>query len=297
MPSFLEGSFLGAFFLLSDLATLEAGFFSGLSAVSFSVSMFLSPDNKIYYGTLRRGEQRKAPAEVPMPRLMMKHVHTEQPARRAAERGKDEQRLFAHAPPVRDGKALINTHKAEEHRAHYEHGGKAYIVFHIHTRRLSVKRAEVPAGHAVVLDEVSVRGILYYAHLIAGAQGQNVIGAVVAVGNMVEEVVKAQVDLDKEGITFTFVNARFIKPLDVEQIKKLAQTHDVIITVEEHIYQGGYGQMVAAYCMEEELPCKVHSLAIRDCFVEHGSVDVLRTQLGLDADSIKKEIKKYFMTE
>lgn len=121
--------------------------------------------------------------------------------------------------------------------------------------------------------------------------------AVVAVGNMVEEVVKAQVDLDKEGITFTFVNARFIKPLDVEQIKKLAQTHDVIITVEEHIYQGGYGQMVAAYCMEEKLPCKVHSLAIRDCFVEHGSVDVLRTQLGLDADSIKKEIKKYFMTE
>lgn len=121
--------------------------------------------------------------------------------------------------------------------------------------------------------------------------------AVVAVGNMVEEVVKAQVDLDKEGITFTFVNARFIKPLDVEQIKNLAETHDVIITVEEHIYQGGYGQMVAAYCMEEELPCKVHSLAIRDCFVEHGSVDVLRTQLGLDTDSIKKEIKKYFMTE
>ena len=82
---------------------------------------------------------------------MMKHVHTEQPTRRAEEHGKAEQRLFAHAPPVRDGKTLINAHKAEEHRAHHKHSGKAHIAFHVHIRPL-LKRAEVPAGNAVVLD-------------------------------------------------------------------------------------------------------------------------------------------------
>lgn len=84
---------------------------------------------------------------------------------------------------MRDGKTLINAHKAEEHRAHHKHSGKAYIAFHVHIRPL-LKRAEVPAGDAVVLDEVSARGLLHNAHLIARAQWQDIIGAVVAVGKL-----------------------------------------------------------------------------------------------------------------
>ncbi len=124
-------------------------------------------------------------------------------------------------------------------------------------------------------------------------QGKKV--AVIAVGNMVEEVNTAYEGLCREGLYFTFVNARFIKPLDTSMLDWLADRHDVIVTVEEHIYQGGYGQAVSAYFMEENRKdIMVHNLAIRDEFVEHGSIEELRKRLGLDAGHIVSVVKSYF---
>ncbi len=124
-------------------------------------------------------------------------------------------------------------------------------------------------------------------------QGKKV--AVIAVGNMVEEVNTAYEGLCREGLYITFVNARFIKPLDTSMLDWLADQHDVIVTVEEHIYQGGYGQAVSAYFMEENRKdIMVHNLAIRDEFVEHGSIEELRKRLGLDAGHIVSVVKSYF---
>lgn len=117
--------------------------------------------------------------------------------------------------------------------------------------------------------------------------------ALIAVGNMVEEANTAYEMLQSENYNITFVNARFVKPLDNELIDELSLNHDVILTVEEHIYQGGFGQRVAAYCMETDKSVKVRSLAINDQFVEHGMVEELRTKLGLDAGAIYKAVKQY----
>lgn len=114
--------------------------------------------------------------------------------------------------------------------------------------------------------------------------------ALIAVGNMVEEANKAYEKLCDNGYDITFVNARFIKPVDCEMLKELSTEHDVIITVEEHVYQGGFGQYVAAYCMEHNLNTRVAHLAIEDQFVEHGTVEELRKELSIDADAIYDKV-------
>lgn len=118
--------------------------------------------------------------------------------------------------------------------------------------------------------------------------------ALIAVGNMVEEAYNAYEILQSENHNITLVNARFVKPLDEKLVDELCVLHDVIITLEEHIYQGGFGQRITAYCMENGHKVKVENLAIRDQFVEHGTVEELRQQLGLDAASICDVVRKYF---
>ena len=119
-------------------------------------------------------------------------------------------------------------------------------------------------------------------------QGKKV--ALIAVGNMVEECEKA-VDLLKEkGITPTFVNARFLKPIDIGTIRQTALSHDYVIVVEEGIKKGGFGESVETYVMEQNIDSKVETMAIEDVFVSHGSVPELRKRLGIDAQSICEKV-------
>lgn len=123
-------------------------------------------------------------------------------------------------------------------------------------------------------------------------EGQQI--ALIAVGNMVEEAENAYSVLAEEGIYITLVNARFVKPLDEEMLLHLAHTHDVVITLEEHVINGGYGEAVAAYYGQKGI-CNftVHNMAIPDIFVEHGSVRELRKRLNIDAQSVVEVVKSY----
>ena len=127
-------------------------------------------------------------------------------------------------------------------------------------------------------------------------QGRRI--AMIAVGNMVEEAEIAYHQLQDEGMDITFVNARFIKPLDEELLLQLAGEHDVIVTVEEHVLYGGYGEAVDAFYMQQDIRnIRVHNIAIPDTFVEHGSVAKLRESLGLDAESIAHTVADYWNTQ
>lgn len=123
-------------------------------------------------------------------------------------------------------------------------------------------------------------------------QGRKV--ALICVGKMMEEGVKAYRRLAEEGYAITLVNARFVKPLDKGLIRQLAKSHDALVTVEDNVYQGGYGQMVAAYLRQKDLKCRITTLAVPDCFVEHGTVPELTHMLGIDADGIYKAVLSYF---
>lgn len=121
--------------------------------------------------------------------------------------------------------------------------------------------------------------------------------ALIAVGNMVEEAYMAYETLEEQGIHITLVNARFIKPLDEELLSALAEEHSTIITLEEHVFEGGYGQAVASFYMRNRIPVAVKNMAIWDTFVEHGRVEELRAHLGLDAEHVTRMVLECLETE
>lgn len=117
--------------------------------------------------------------------------------------------------------------------------------------------------------------------------------ALIGVGNMVEVATGVYETLQSKGIDITLVNARFVKPLDEEMLTELAKLHSVIVTLEEHVFQGGYGQAVSAFYMNSGFKdIEMINFAIEDTFVEHGSVDALRAKLGIDVDSVVRAIEE-----
>lgn len=116
--------------------------------------------------------------------------------------------------------------------------------------------------------------------------------AVLALGSMVEICADVCCELQKAGIDPTFVNVRFVKPLDTALLDLLARNHSLVVTVEENVQNGGFGQHVCGYMEEHHPAVQVLPVAIPDRFVPHGGVDSLRAQLGLSANAIAEKIKK-----
>ena len=119
-------------------------------------------------------------------------------------------------------------------------------------------------------------------------QGSELV--ILAVGNMVEEAELACEILEEQGIQASLINARFVKPLDEELLEELMQTHSYICTMEENVYQGGYGEAVGAYLMERQAEVTFIPIAIEDQFVEHGSIARLRQMLRLDGESVGQRL-------
>ena len=116
--------------------------------------------------------------------------------------------------------------------------------------------------------------------------------AVLALGSMVEICEDVCCELQKAGIDPTFVNVRFVKPLDIALLDQLAKNHSLVVTVEENVQNGGFGQHVCGYMEEHHPAVQVLPVAIPDRFVPHGGVDSLRAQLGLSTNAIAEKIKK-----
>ncbi|MDD3338959.1 MAG: 1-deoxy-D-xylulose-5-phosphate synthase [Lachnospiraceae bacterium] len=116
--------------------------------------------------------------------------------------------------------------------------------------------------------------------------------ALLAVGAMVKEGEKVCERLKEFGIQATLVNVRFVKPLDGELIQRLASTHTLLVTMEDNVRTGGYGNQVISYLNEMRLNCRVLQIAIPDVFVEHGNVERLHEQLHMDAESIVQKINE-----
>ena len=114
--------------------------------------------------------------------------------------------------------------------------------------------------------------------------------AILAVGSMVEQAITTRDLLLKEGIGAIVVNCSSIKPLDDEMLRELA-SHMPIVTMEEHVLNGGFGSAVCTFCAEEELPGPLVMFGIQDMFVQHGSRDQLMKYLGLQPRQMARRIK------
>lgn len=119
--------------------------------------------------------------------------------------------------------------------------------------------------------------------------------ALLAVGSMVSTAEHIRNKLKDMGHSCTLVNGRFIKPIDTEIIDKLANTHRYFVTLEENILRGGYGERVTDYVQKNYPQIQVVNISLPDAYVEHGNVSVLRSDLGIDSDSILKKLKSKFL--
>ena len=121
--------------------------------------------------------------------------------------------------------------------------------------------------------------------------------ALFGVGSKVKQGEKVQALLRQDGIDATLVNARFVKPIDEELILSLAEDHDILVTMEENVEHGGYGQSVASFICDRHLPLRHINISIKDTFVEHGKVYELYKRLGLDPESIYEKIHAELQAE
>ena len=115
--------------------------------------------------------------------------------------------------------------------------------------------------------------------------------AILAVGSMVSVCQDAVKLLKEQGIEPTFVNARFVKPLDTALLDELAEDHQLFVTVEENVKSGGFGEHVCAYMEACHPGRRVIPIAIWDRFVPHGSIDSLRCKVGLSAAEIAQTVE------
>lgn len=120
--------------------------------------------------------------------------------------------------------------------------------------------------------------------------------AVIFVGHMAELAVQVRDRLKEIGYQCSLINARFVKPLDTEMLEALTKDHRLFVTIEENVLSGGFGEQVLHYVSRAKLDVGVRCIGIPDDYVEHGNVDLLRREVGLDAETIVKQIIADYVT-
>ncbi|MFQ5499978.1 MAG: 1-deoxy-D-xylulose-5-phosphate synthase [Candidatus Zixiibacteriota bacterium] len=112
-----------------------------------------------------------------------------------------------------------------------------------------------------------------------------------AVGTMVTESMHAAELLSEQGIKIAVVNARFVKPFDLQMLAEVMAGSSAIVTVEEGCRRGGFGQAVGEHLLKEGYRGQFETIALDDSFVVHGARRTLLHEVGLDAEGIAGTVK------
>ena len=113
-----------------------------------------------------------------------------------------------------------------------------------------------------------------------------------ALGSMVKKAEEVCEQLKAHGIDAGICNARFAKPLDESYLKNIKKQYDLIVTMEENVLTGGFGEQVQAFLYDNDYKGKVLKIAVPNEFVRHGSVTLLFKELHMDSESITERILK-----
>ncbi len=110
---------------------------------------------------------------------------------------------------------------------------------------------------------------------------------ILAVGAQVFDGIEAAKNLSKQGIECEVVNCRFIKPMDKDYLQSILERFDNVITIEEGVKTGGFGESVAAWLAINGYKGSVKIISLPDEFVEHGPRDLLLEKWGVDQKGIE----------
>ena len=111
-----------------------------------------------------------------------------------------------------------------------------------------------------------------------------------AVGSMVKVALTVREKLKERGLSCSLVNARFVKPIDEELIREACKTHKLIVTMEENVSCGGFGEHVREFVDSLAVETRVLGIAIPDEYVEHGNVELLKKETGIDAVTVEEKV-------
>ena len=114
--------------------------------------------------------------------------------------------------------------------------------------------------------------------------------ALFAVGSMVKTAESVRETLKARGYGVSLINARFVKPMDEGAIREACRDHALIVTMEENVRSGGYGERVLDFMNRNGLQNSCLNICIPDVYVEHGNVELLKQEIGIDAVSITRRI-------
>ncbi len=120
--------------------------------------------------------------------------------------------------------------------------------------------------------------------------------ALFAFGSMVRTAEEVRGTLKDMGYPCSLINARFAKPVDTEAVDMICRTHSLIVTLEENVASGGYGEKVRDHVFENKYECDVLVIALPDDYVEHGNVDLLKKEVGIDRETIVKRIVAQYVS-
>ena len=114
--------------------------------------------------------------------------------------------------------------------------------------------------------------------------------ALFAIGSMVKAAEAVRDKLKEKGYRVSVVNGRFVKPIDEEAVLAACETHKLIVTMEENVACGGYGEKVLKCLNDHEKHIACLNICIPDVYVEHGNVELLKKEIGIDTESIVERI-------
>lgn len=152
-----------------------------------------------------------------------------------------------------------------------------------------------PRGTSEDTDGLPVEEILYgEAEVLEKADTRTAdkTAALFAVGNTVGLAYRLKAKLEATGIAVSIVNARFVAPVDEATLLSMARDHNVIVTLEENVARGGYGERASALFMEENVPVRHIAGALSNQFIEHGGQQTLRDLYGLSEEELYQRIRE-----
>lgn len=147
-----------------------------------------------------------------------------------------------------------------------------------------------PRGECYDIAEIKERTKIEFGKAEVLTRGKDI--AILAIGKMVETGYEVAEELNKQGNSITLINGRFVKPLDEDLIKEVAEKHSLIVTIEDNVKTGGFGSCVNDVLIENSYKGQILNIAIPDVFIEHGNVDQLFKQYHMDTNGILNSIYK-----
>ncbi|NTV84839.1 MAG: 1-deoxy-D-xylulose-5-phosphate synthase, partial [Bacteroidales bacterium] len=158
--------------------------------------------------------------------------------------------------------------------------------------------AQLPGAGTYVIRYPRGRGVMEdwqkpMEKLVAGtgntvSEGKDV--AIISIGPIGNEVVKAREKLALEGISAAHFNIRYLKPIDEKMLHDIFSRFNKIITVEDGTIIGGLGSAVLEFMADHKYQAQVVRLGIPDRFIEQGTIEELQGECGYDAEGILNRV-------